>query len=119
MTCLVQLNTDDKLTSITDFQSTYDILCKKVSLVIPALLIKTSTWPCFADMCSKAVRVESNDEASNSITSILNFSVEATGLNAELYGIAFETNDTYKYGQMDNFVFFGGTQLTQVTSENI
>lgn len=51
-------------------------------------------------------------------TSILNFSVEATGLNAELYGIAFETNDTYKYGQMDNFVFFGGTQLTQVTSEN-
>ena len=51
-------------------------------------------------------------------SSILKFTIEATGLNAELYGIGFEIDDTYTYGSIDNFVFVGGTQIAKITREN-
>ena len=51
-------------------------------------------------------------------TSILNFSFEATGLNAELYGIAFDNNDSYVYEEMSDFAFVGGTQAPDIDSAN-
>ena len=51
-------------------------------------------------------------------SSILKFSFEASGLNAELYGIGFDNNDTYTYGQIDSFAFFGGSQLNKIVREN-
>lgn len=52
-------------------------------------------------------------------TSILNFTFEATGLNAELYGIAFDTDDSYVYNDMGTFSFVGGSQASEITSANI
>ena len=52
-------------------------------------------------------------------TSVLNFTFEATGLNAELYGFAFDTDNDYVYEDMGTFSFVGGTQASEITSSNI
>ncbi|WP_339350168.1 hypothetical protein [uncultured Alteromonas sp.] len=45
-------------------------------------------------------------------TSILNFTFEATGLNAELYGFMFDNNNSFELDSMEEFGFVGGTQST-------
>lgn len=52
-------------------------------------------------------------------TSILNFSFEASGLNAELYGIAFDVNDNFSVSAMQNFAFIGGSQSTLYPTANV
>lgn len=51
-------------------------------------------------------------------SSVLYFTFEATGLNAELYGIAFDNDDTYVYDDMGEFSFVGGTQASEISSAN-
>ena len=57
ITCLVTLNNEFKLVSITARQSSGVILRKTVSRVIPALLTNTSTFPCSAFTLLKAATV--------------------------------------------------------------
>jgi hypothetical protein len=51
--------------------------------------------------------------------SILNFTFEATGLNAELYGIGFDNDENYAAGQSENFGFIGGTQASELVTANL
>lgn len=52
-------------------------------------------------------------------TSILNFTFEASGLNAELYGIAFDNDDSFSVTEMGDFAFVGGSQSTMYPSANV
>jgi len=58
-TCLVTLNMELRLVSITADQSSRVILRNMRSLVMPALLTSTSTLPCSALVLVKASTVES------------------------------------------------------------
>lgn len=51
--------------------------------------------------------------------SILNFTFEATGLNAELYGIGFDNNEHYSANQSENFGILGGTQAPMLVTANL
>ena len=49
---------------------------------------------------------------------ILSFTFIATGLNAELYGIAFDNDNSYNFNAMNEFVFVGGSQTGDLTTAN-
>ena len=49
---------------------------------------------------------------------VISFTFIATGLNAELYGIAFDNDDSYNFAAMNEFIFVGGSQTGDIMSAN-
>jgi len=52
-------------------------------------------------------------------TSILKFTFVATGLNAEIYGIAFDTNDSFSVNSMNHFALIGGEDVLAYPTANV